>query len=126
MSIASAAMAQLNIRMDPSLKSAGEAVLDRMDITSTQLVRAIWEKIALGEMAVEQLIHALAQQPTAIEGMGGRDSSTAVSLDAYRCRRDEFWAAARAAAGSPPAPLSDEEAYEYLYDESLRAITRGW
>lgn len=60
-----AAVAQLNVRMEPELKASGDAVLDRMGISSTQIVRALWMKISRGAEAVDQIIGVLAMDPPA-------------------------------------------------------------
>lgn len=41
--------AQINVRLDRELKSAGDALLDRVGVTPSQLVRALWEKLSRSE-----------------------------------------------------------------------------
>lgn len=80
-----AAVAQLNTRMEADLKAAGEAVLDRMGLTSTQIVRALWMKIARGAEAVDQIIDVLAADPAAapalVEHGDTSQQSVAASFD---------------------------------------------
>lgn len=60
-----ASMAQLNVRMEPSLKAAGDAVLDRMGVTPTQIVRALWMKLSRGVEAFDQIVEVFAKDPAA-------------------------------------------------------------
>lgn len=60
------AMAQLNVRMEPQLKSAGDEVLARLGITPTQFVRALWMKVSRGAEAFDQVVAVLAQEPAAV------------------------------------------------------------
>lgn len=64
--------AQINVRMDAQLKSMGDGELARMGISPTQLVRAVWMKVAQGAAAIDQLIGVLAQEPAAVSWDGGR------------------------------------------------------
>ena len=43
---------QLNTRMDAQLKAAGDSTLDLYGISPSELIRALWAKIALGEEAL--------------------------------------------------------------------------
>lgn len=60
-----APMAQVNVRIDQQLKLAGDAVLGQMGITPTQLIRAVWSKVAGGAKACDQLIDTLASDSSA-------------------------------------------------------------
>lgn len=75
-------MAQVNIRMDSRLKSSGDAVLNRMGITPTQLIRAVWMKVARGTEALDQLVEVLAQHPAAV------GAPTTISQES--CKNDPF------------------------------------
>ena len=55
--------AQLNIRMNPQVKAAGDSVLDLYGISPTEIVRALWQKISLGEVALVQVLQAFAATP---------------------------------------------------------------
>lgn len=118
MSPRSAAMAQLNIRMSPAIKQAGDATLVRMGITPTQLVRAIWEKLGLGEEAVDQILVALVKPPAI-----GQSTTTSApndeSLASFRERRETALAQIRALVGPPPPPLSEDEMQDLLYEEGI-------
>lgn len=71
MATGAAGMAQLNVRLDPELKAAGDSVLDRIGISPAQLIRAVWAKVARGAEACDQLVAALAQEPSASVGLAG-------------------------------------------------------
>ena len=58
-------MTQVNVRIDQRLKLAVDAVLGQMGITPTQLIRAVWSKVAGGAKACNQLIDTLASDPPA-------------------------------------------------------------
>ena len=75
-----AAVAQLNTRMEAQLKAAGEAVLDRMGLTSTQIVRALWMKIARGPEAVDQIIDVLAMDPAAAPALAESNNTSRQSV----------------------------------------------
>ena len=57
-------MAQLNVRMSPELKAAGDSVLDLYGVSPSELIRALWEKIAAGEEAFRQIVDTLTIEPT--------------------------------------------------------------
>ena len=57
--------AQLNVRMNPEVKAAGESVLDLYGVSPSELIRALWEKISLGEEAFAQVVKALVATPAA-------------------------------------------------------------
>lgn len=117
MSAATTSAAQLNIRMSPSTKASGDATLERMGILPAQIVRAVWQKLALGEEAAGQLLRALAQKPSV--GEAAFSASSWEEHDGYLERRMAFWAEMEALAGPPPPALSDEEMSELLYEERL-------
>ena len=83
-------MAQLNVRMEPELKCAGEAVLDRMGITSTQMIRALWMKIARGAQALDQVIEVLAEEPAAME-VNMQQPEESLLSDPFDARLHEFY-----------------------------------
>ena len=61
----STAMAQVNARINQDIKLAGDAVLGQMGISPTQLIRAVWAKVACGTKACDQLVSVLAADPSA-------------------------------------------------------------
>lgn len=113
----SASMAQVNIRMGIELKKAGDATLDRANVTPTQLIRAIWSKLALGAEALDQIMEALVKEPspyagTLVDGRGGGD------LIVERiARRQEAFEQGLGFDTSAYVPITDEEADELILEE---------
>ena len=92
-----AEMAQVNIRMSPSLKRAGDTVLAQVGISPTQLVRAVWAKVACGAQACEDLVRVLAAAPSASDGFAAAadaakdDATASVSrFDRIRVRQESL------------------------------------
>lgn len=50
-----ATMATINVRLDGALKEAGDAALAEEGITVSQIVRALWRKLAERGKSVEEL-----------------------------------------------------------------------
>ena len=63
------AQAQINVRLDRELKEAGDRELERMGITPSQAVRALWEKLACGGADAEAARKLLAEQPKPAQEM---------------------------------------------------------
>lgn len=84
------AMAQLNVRMEPQLKSAGDEVLARLGVTPTQLVRALWMKVSRGAEAFDQIVAALAQEPAAVD-LAGSANRTDAEEDPFETRLTAFY-----------------------------------
>lgn len=84
------AMAQLNVRMEPQLKAAGDEVLARLGITPTQLVRALWMKVSRGAEAFDQIVDALAQEPAAVS-VGGLANPIEAEDDPFENRLTAFY-----------------------------------
>ena len=61
----STTMVQVNARINQDIKLAGDAVLGQMGISPTQLIRAVWAKVACGTKACDQLVSVLAENPSA-------------------------------------------------------------
>ena len=102
------AMAQLNVRIEPQLKSAGDEVLARLGVTPTQFVRALWMKVSRGAEAFDQVVAVLAQEPAAVSvaefaGRAGFDADPfeerlmafyqdcGFDYDAYSSPADDEW-----------------------------------
>ncbi len=61
------ALSQLNIRLDASLKSAGDRALLQEGISPTELIRALWKKItrsAADLRQVEQVLELVEEAPS--------------------------------------------------------------
>ena len=67
-----AKVAQINIRMDPTLKTSGDAVLSRLGVTPSDAVRALYEYLASEQDLPEGLApkHVVAQTHWAAENAG--------------------------------------------------------
>jgi len=120
---ASASAAQLNVRMAPELKGAGDATLERMGILPVQLIRAVWQKLAMGEEAATQLLQSLAQKPAV--GEGSFPALEWEELDRSLEGRNAFWAQLEAVAGPAPEPLSADEMLELLYEDRVEREREG-
>ena len=111
-------MAQVNIRMLAETKRAGDATLERVSVTPTQLVRAIWAKLALGTEAFDQIMEALVKSPSPQEcptNDGLRQGD--LLIERIDLRQEAFEQACGLDA-TTYAPLSDE-AFESLLVEEL-------
>lgn len=83
----STTMAQVNARINQDIKLAGDAVLGQMGISPTQLIRAVWAKVACGAKACDQLVSVLAENPSAgtfiaLNGEAQNPTTRAAWLDA--------------------------------------------
>lgn len=79
-------LSQMNIRLDGRLKTAGDAVLTEAGTNPTQLIRALWQKIAHGTADLRQVEHVLGlrvQDESASDG-------AATKLAAIRRGRELF------------------------------------
>ena len=114
-----AASAQLNVRLNPEVIAAGDSVLDLYGVSPSELIRALWAKISLGEVALEQVVRALASPPAAGTVPAVADVSEhpgAVSL--VQSRQMDF----ERAAGLDPStyvPLSSAEIDDLVYEDYL-------
>ena len=111
-------MAQLNVRMDPELKAAGDSVLDLYGISPSELIRALWEKIASGEEAFGQVAKALAAEPAVGKPRVIQKEEAMSVADWFAWR---FYAFAKELGLDPSTfePTTDEEFEELLYEEYL-------
>ena len=105
------AMAQLNVRIEPQLKSAGDEVLARLGVTPTQLVRALWMKVSRGAEAFDQVVAALAQEPAAV-GITGSADLDGIEDDSFEERLAAFYQEYEFDYSSYTSPQDDE--YEEL------------
>lgn len=113
----SATMAQVNVRIDPDVKAAGDATLARVDVTSTQLIRAVWDKLAQGVSAFDQLAIALAKDSPALATDRRENDDAAHALVEGIIRRQEVFEKRWGLDASTYVALSDEEMEDLLFDE---------
>lgn len=105
------ATAQLNARMDPELKAAGDAALSLIGLSPTQAVRSLWAKAARRGEDLEQVAKLLAPADDGAAGTG--DSADPVA---------QGWAiveAAYAELGIRPLPASDSPSDDDMLAEAL-------
>lgn len=113
------ASAQLNVRLNPEVKAAGDSVLDLYGVSPSELIRALWAKISLGEDAFEQVVKVLASPPAA-----GTMPATAEASEhpgtasLIRSLQQDF----ERLAGLDPStyvPLSSSELDDLVYEDYL-------
>ena len=112
-------MAQLNVRMDPELKAAGDSVLDLYGVSPSELVRAIWDKVAHGKEALQQLIEVLVKDPAVGSPRTSKTTSNGMTLPEWAAWRQEEFAKEMGLDPSTHVPLTDEELEELLYEDYL-------
>lgn len=105
-------LSQMNIRLDAQTKASGDAVLRRMSITPSELVRAVWAKIAEGVEGCEQVLAALQPQKASAQGAESEG-------EAFIARIEARQAALLALAGDAahPATMTDDELDDALWEE---------
>lgn len=110
----SAAVSQLNIRLDSHVKESGDAVLKRMGITPSELVRALWAKISEGMEGCEEVLDVL--KPTkagAADDPMGKGAAFIARIEA----RKAALAALVVEDSLAPSPMSDDELEDALWEE---------
>ena len=112
-------MAQLNVRMDPAIKSAGDEVLERANVTPTQFVRAIWAKLSQGSEALDQLIEVLLRHPSSAEPTCAPTPMAGDLLAGGIVRRQEELEQSLGLDISSYRALSEDEMRDLLLDERI-------
>lgn len=109
--------AQLNVRMDRSLKLAGDAVLAAVGSTPSRAVRALWEYLATQARLPSALEHTLMQEDidagTAAVVADVRDAGANLVAGFYE----------RVGVSEPARPAPD---YEALRDDWARERLDEW
>ncbi len=108
-----ASMAQLNVRMAPEVKAAGDSVLELYGISPSEFVRTIWEKIGHGEEAFRQVARALAANPAA--------GSIHTTQDVSKASETTSWILHRQAGFEHEVGLNPKT-YESLTNEQLNDL----
>lgn len=93
--------------------AAGDAVLERVGVTPTDIVRALWAKIAEGVQDCEQVLALLEEEKTSAAPSRGDECLAAI--DGWH---NNLFSCAKLDKASYVAP-SDEELEDMLYDEWL-------
>ena len=112
-------MAQLNVRMKPELKAAGDSILELYGIAPSEFIRTMWEKISLGEEAFRQVAEALAADPAAGSYQG---TSAAEARHGFANQIRQLQADYEYELGMTPStyiPLSEEQLEELIYEDYL-------
>lgn len=117
--------AQINVRIDRSLKEAGDAVLAELGISPTQIVRALWAKLAERKEAPQEVLEVLQPTNRTAEEQAEIDRKLAV-IERMTTRFERF-AQDMGLDIRDYAPLSDKEMEEALWEEYLdRGRERGY
>ena len=107
---------QLNVRIDASLKRQAEDVLALMGSSATELVRAVYEKVARGAEDYTETMNVLKSAGTGAGNVETQQGENPVEAG---------WAIARefyGAAGCDPESLGpDERTWGEIYEEALAA-----
>ncbi len=117
MAYGSAAMAQVNIRMNADLKARGDEVLTRADVSPSQLIRAVWAKVAQGRESLDQLVRVLAADVKAIDAVDGTPPGDA--MVERICRRQEAFELKFGLNPETYQPLSEDEMRDVLYEQRI-------
>ncbi len=108
---------QMNVRLDDALKASGDAVLARYGYTPSQVVRAVWEQLVLGDRIPAVLKHRLDQRrfdEGRDEARGSVEEDEGIRLVTEFYRRFDI---------SEPAESFD---YETLREEAAEERLREW
>ena len=82
-------MAQINVRIDRSLKDEGDAVLAEAGISPTRIVRDLWAKLAQRGTALDEVAAALGARGVTPDERAAIDAKLAV-IDRVSQRRDQL------------------------------------
>ena len=110
-------MAQINVRIDAELKKAGDEELARLGISPSEIVRALWTKLARGDHQVRATVEQLVSQERTPERQAEVDRKLKALEDF-----DQHWLKFAEELGLDPAthvPLTDEELEEERYQYYL-------
>ena len=57
------AQAQINVRIDAEVKAAGDRVIESLGLSTSEVVRMLWRKLAEGEREARKILDELGQEP---------------------------------------------------------------
>lgn len=115
-------MAMLNVRMDRDIKERGNELLAEMGISASQLIRAMWEKLAGDRSQAE----ALTQSVMARANTSEQQDETKRKLAALQ-RAHASWDAYVSLVGLDPAthrPLNEDDVEAARYEHLLEKYGR--
>ena len=87
--LATPPVAQINVRIERSLKDEGDAVLAEAGVSPSQIVRDLWGKIAQRGDALDEVMKTLGSEGRSPQEQEAIDAKLAV-LDRMTRRRDEL------------------------------------
>ena len=110
------AQAQINVRIDAEVKAAGDRVIESLGLSTSEVVRMLWRKLAEGEREARKILDELGQEPEE-----ARQAEIDRKLAALN-KADESWSRFVKLVGLDPAthvPLNDEEMREARYQHII-------
>ena len=116
------ATAQINVRIERELKEEGDRVIESLGLSTSEVVRMLWKKLAEGESVARGVLDGLAEPPEA-----DRQAEVERKLAAIRSV-DEGWQAFADLVGldlSTHVPMTDEELREARYQDLLAKSEGG-
>lgn len=118
-------MAQINVRINRDLKEAGDAVLARLGVSPSQIVRDLWAKLAEHRDAPQQVLDALQLDTRTAEEQAEIDRKLAI-IERATTRFEEF-GKRYGLNVADCRPLTDDELEEARWEEYLeRGRERGY
>lgn len=114
-----ATMVQLNVRMKPELKAAGDSVLELYGVSPSEVIRALWEKISLGEEAFAQVVKAFAADPAVGSARSLVRNPDAPHFASMVRRRQESFEREVGLDPSTYVPIDAEELDDLVYEDYL-------
>lgn len=118
------AMAQVNIRMNSALKAQGDEVLALAEVSPSQLVRAVWAKVAQGRESLDQLVRVLAADVKPTDAAEGTLPGDAM-VERIR-RRQEGFELQFGLDSETYRPLTEDEMRDVLYEQRLERNRERW
>lgn len=110
------AVVQMNVRIDAQLKDAGDCVLEKVGLSPTKAVRALWERLASFSDAPEKAVKLLLPS----------DGASEPSIEAERARKlrvaqegAQIVARSLAELGIDVSSVTDEIPYDELRERAL-------
>ena len=112
-------VAQLNTRMDAQLKAAGDPTLDLYGISPSELIKALWAKIALGEEALHQVVKVLAAEPAAGSAQAAAHNQNASRTASWIKQRQAAFEREGELDPATYVPLTPEQLEDLVYEDYL-------
>lgn len=112
------AASQMNIRMESSLKGAGNAALEQLGFTPSQVVRAVWEYVAVQGSLPSPIMRIL-------QGQGADAGASPASGEDARIDGSQIVSAFYQRTGIPE-PTQGSVDYEKLRELAAVEQLEGW